>query len=61
MPASKKSSGDDDVRARMKEALERKKSEHHDSHGAGPHGDSAAHGAHGPAKQQRQFRRKSGG
>ena len=54
--------GQDEVRRRFKEALERK-------HG-GPAGSSAEDGARkgpslhsstGPAKQQRTFRRKSGG
>jgi hypothetical protein len=50
----------DDVRARFRAALERKQAAHHGTV-AGP--DDTAHGPHsatGPAKKQRQFRRKSG-
>jgi hypothetical protein len=50
----------DDVRARFRAALERKQAAHHGT-AAGP--DDTAHGPHsatGPAKKQRQFRRKSG-
>ncbi len=61
MARPQKNSGDDDVRTRMKEALERKNQAPQDTHGSGPGGESAAHGAHGPVKMQRQFRRKSGG
>jgi uncharacterized protein DUF5302 len=49
---------EDELHRRFREALERKKSERHDSHGAGAQGRGV-----GPAvndKRQRQFRRKSG-
>jgi len=53
----------DDVKRRFKEALDRKQGRHADGTAAGEGGDRAkVHGgAHGPAQQQRQFRRKSGG
>lgn len=56
--AAKKSGGNDDLKAKMREALERKKAADHD------HPDDQASGT-GPAhedaaKTQRMFRRKSG-
>lgn len=56
--AAKKSGGNDDLKAKMREALERKKTADHD------HPDDHASGT-GPsqedgAKTQRMFRRKSG-
>jgi len=53
----------DDVKRRFKEALDRKQGRHADAAAAGESGDhTKVHGgAHGPAAQQRQFRRKSGG
>jgi hypothetical protein len=52
---------DDDVKRKFREALERKNARH----GAGEGGEgkdvAKVHGAHGPAHQQRTFRRKSGG
>ena len=52
----------DDVKRRFKEALDRKQGRASDATTAGDGGDHAkVHGgAHGPASQQRQFRRKSG-
>jgi hypothetical protein len=56
------SATEDDVKRRYREALERKNagstqgSAHTDNDGG-----NKAHDAHGPAKAQRQFRRKSGG
>jgi hypothetical protein len=53
---------EDDVKRRFREALERKNAggtagaSHADNDGS-----SKAHDAHGPAKSQRTFRRKSGG
>jgi hypothetical protein len=54
--------GADDVKARFKEALDRKNA----GRGVGEahtdnDGGNKAHDAHGPAKSQRTFRRKSGG
>lgn len=51
----------DDVKRRFREALERKNARHHASAAAGESGDSKVHAAHGPASQQKSFRRKSGG
>lgn len=51
----------DDVKRRFREALERKNAKHHASSAAGETGDSKVHSAHGPASQQKTFRRKAGG
>ena len=51
----------DELRSRMREALERKKAQRHASSSGGPGDDAKSHGGSGPAKAQRQFRRKSGG
>ena len=53
--------GPADVKARFRDALERKKSQHAD--GVGGHGPNAAKigDVHGRAGAKRQFRRKSGG
>jgi hypothetical protein len=63
MTASEKSSGDhaapDDVKRKFREALERKTGKT-----ATPEGEAreaVVHAHTGPAKTQRQFRRKSGG
>ncbi|GHD50105.1 hypothetical protein GCM10008097_23750 [Mycetocola manganoxydans] len=50
----------EETKRKFREALERKKQQ---SQGKGTDhldGDSAIHGAHGPATHQREFRRKSG-
>jgi hypothetical protein len=49
---------EDELHRKFREALDRKKAERHDAHGAGAQGKGV-----GPAfndKRQRQFRRKSG-
>ncbi|MDQ1286444.1 MAG: hypothetical protein QG622_9 [Actinomycetota bacterium] len=53
----------DDVKRKFREALERKQRQHGDGSAGGDGSDhTKVHGgAHGPAHQQRQFRRKSGG
>jgi hypothetical protein len=50
----------DDVRARFREALERKQAARHGSAAGPSDADHGPHSASGPAKTQRQFRRKSG-
>jgi hypothetical protein len=52
----------DEVKRRFKEALDRKQGRQSDAAAAGEGADHAkVHGgSHGPAHQQRQFRRKSG-
>lgn len=52
-------SAEDDQKRKFREALERKTGK--TSGGGDAHGDSKIHGAQGPAKSQRTFRRKSGG
>ncbi|RIQ27098.1 hypothetical protein DY240_09985 [Jiangella rhizosphaerae] len=56
--AAKKSGGNDDLKAKFREALERKKSADHDH----PHDEAAGTGPshEDAAKTQRMFRRKSG-
>lgn len=53
--------GVDDVKAKFREALERKRGQHADGVNGPGHGDSKIHEAHGPATARREFRRKSGG
>ncbi len=62
MPDPKDVDQDDAARRRFREALERKKGRAGGDAGAASEGGSAKpHGASGPAKSQRTFRRKSGG
>ena len=49
----------EDVKRKFREALERKAGRHEEHEGGRP--DSVVHAHTGPAKAQRQFRRKSGG
>ena len=52
----------DDLKRKFREALERKHDQQTDGkEGNEEKGSSKIHGAHGPAKSQRSFRRKSGG
>jgi hypothetical protein len=50
----------DEVKARFKEALERKQGQQKKEH-LHPDGDSALHDTHGRSGGKRQFRRRSGG
>jgi len=64
MPADDKRAEDqrpsDDVKRKFREALDRKHA--HGGAEVSDRGDHAKiHGAHGPAKAQQMFRRKSGG
>jgi hypothetical protein len=53
---------EDDVKRKFREVLDRKRGQHSDQGAAGEGKDpSKIHGAHGPARSQRSFRRKSGG
>jgi hypothetical protein len=54
-----RNSAPDEVRRKFAEALARKQGKH-DQHDMG-RPENAGHAHTGPAKQQRQFRRKSGG
>jgi hypothetical protein len=52
---------EDDAKRKFREALERKRGQQAAKKAGGQGKDpSRMHGAHGPAKSQRQFRRKSG-
>jgi hypothetical protein len=52
--------GLDDVKARFKEALERKQGQHRNER-LHPDSDSKVHEPHGRSGGKREFRRKSGG
>lgn len=49
-----------DPREAMREALERKKNQHHDAAASGPNKQNVSGGPHGQASGKRVFRRKSG-
>jgi uncharacterized protein DUF5302 len=52
---------EDEAKRKFRETLERKRGQQAAKKGEGKGKDaSRVHGAHGPAKSQRQFRRKSG-
>jgi hypothetical protein len=52
----------DDLKRRFREALERKRGRETEANSGDDAKDqSKIHGAHGPAKSKRSFRRKSGG
>ncbi len=53
--------GPADVKARFRDALERKKSQHADGVGTGGPNAGKIHDVHSRAGGKRQFRRKSGG
>ena len=50
----------DDVKAKFREALDRKRQVHAEGQGKGAHEAGKVNGAHGPAASRRRFRRKSG-
>jgi hypothetical protein len=50
----------DDVKAKFREALDRKRQVHDEGQGKGGHESGKVSGAHGPAASRRNFRRKSG-
>ena len=50
----------DDVKAKFREALDRKRQVHAEGQGKGAHESGKVSGAHGPAASRRNFRRKSG-
>jgi hypothetical protein len=60
-PADAETADPADVKARFRDALERKKSQHADGVGTGGPGSSKIHDVHSRAGGKRQFRRKSGG
>jgi Family of unknown function (DUF5302) len=50
----------DEVKRKFREALDRKQEIHAEGSHKGGQDSGKIHGAHGPAKSSRQFRRKSG-
>jgi hypothetical protein len=52
---------DDDMKAKFRAALDRKRGEHTAANAEGAQDTGKVHGAHGPAASRRSFRRKSGG
>jgi Family of unknown function (DUF5302) len=48
------------VKAKFREALDRKRQVHDEGQGKGSHESGKVSGAHGPAASRRNFRRKSG-
>jgi Family of unknown function (DUF5302) len=66
-PGDKMSPGDgadaeDEARRKFREALERKRAKQADANAARGGKDAGkVHGAHGPARNRRSFRRKTGG
>jgi hypothetical protein len=48
------------VKAKFREALDRKRQVHAEGQGKGAHEAGKVNGAHGPAGSRRNFRRKSG-
>jgi hypothetical protein len=60
-PSTQADPNADDVKARFRDALERKKSQHADGVGASGPGSSKIQDVHSRAGGKRQFRRKSGG
>jgi uncharacterized protein DUF5302 len=50
----------DEVKAKFREALDRKRQVHAEGQGKGAHEAGKVSGAHGPAASRRNFRRKSG-
>ncbi|HSA50161.1 MAG TPA: DUF5302 domain-containing protein [Yinghuangia sp.] len=61
-PAAEDTGAGEDVKRKFREALARKRGAKTDSVDTGPDDHAKVHGgAHGPAHQQRNFQRKSGG
>jgi Family of unknown function (DUF5302) len=55
-------SDEEEMKRRFREALERKRAEQADANAARGGKDAGkVHGAHGPARSRRSFRRKTGG
>jgi hypothetical protein len=50
----------DEVKRKFREALDRKREGHAEAGAAGGRDPSKIHDAHGPARNRRDFRRKSG-
>ncbi|MFJ7239710.1 DUF5302 domain-containing protein [Streptomyces olivaceus] len=60
-PAPAPEAGEKDLKDKFREALERKRGKHAEAAALAAHPDVAKiRGAHGPAANQRSFRRKSG-
>ena len=61
MPDQQNAEPNEDVKAKFREALERKSKATHRTSSRGPDGTSPAHGEHAAESSKREFRRKSGG
>ena len=60
--AENEPSPEDEAKRKFREALERKRAKEADTgRGRGGKDTGKIHGAHGPARRRRSFRRKSGG
>jgi hypothetical protein len=60
--ASEPEGSEDELKRKFREALERKRGKEAESNaGRGGKNTGKVHGAHGPARSRRSFRRKSGG
>lgn len=60
-PSNSANAETEDVKAKFREALERKKGQHADGVGGSGPGSSKVHDVHSRAGAKRMFRRKSGG
>jgi hypothetical protein len=59
---SERDGSEEEMKRRFREALERKRAKQADANaGRGGPDASKVHGAHGPARSRRSFRRKTGG
>lgn len=58
--STESAAGEDDVRRKFKEALERKHHQHAAGSAESEGKESKVHQSHGPAGSKRSFRRKSG-
>ncbi len=60
--ASEPEGSEEEMKRRFREALERKRADQADANAARGGKDAGkVHGAHGPARSRRSFRRKTGG
>lgn len=53
--------GEDDLKRKFREALDRKNADQKGGGGGGPGNEGKVHGTHGSESHQKSFRRKAGG